>query len=219
MGKSTITDPRTVRQRARMMALMEAGPMSAEQIARHIHLTRSAVLLHVRAMRDEGILRIAGYVTQVRSREIPLYGIGSEPDEPYVLSRHRPENKVFEVQRAKVKGAILAQLAIARATAPELAMLTGLSNPTIRKYLPKMKREGLIHRAAWVAKESGGLDMAVWAAGDREDAAKGRTIKRSSALAYLPEEQRDIILRKREVNSIIKNARKTPQGPFAALGV
>lgn len=217
--RATFIDPRTVRQRARIVAQLEGGPKSAKQIGEAIHLTNKAVLLHIRDMRAQGIVRVAGHADQVRSREIPLYGLGSEPDAKYVKVADRPENDFFEVQREKVRSAILAQLKISRATAPELSMLLGLSNPTLRKYLPRMKSMGLVHRSAWVARGSGGSDVAIWAAGDAPDAPKSKRVKRNNPMAALPDEQRELLRRKREAKSIVKHARRTPQGIFAALGI
>lgn len=205
-------------KRAKILALLEKGPTSSQDLADKIFLTRSAVLLHLKFLRDAGKVRIAAYRTQCRSREIPLYALGSAPDAPYIKMRHRPENKVFEMQRAKVRGAILAQLKSGLATAPELAILLGLSNPTIRKYLPKMRAERLVYRAAWASRTEGGRQMALWAAGNADDAPQDSVIKAWSPVG-LTYEQHDLLRKKNEARTILKIARKKPQGIFAALGV
>lgn len=205
-------------QRAKILTLLEQGPTSSQDLADKIFLTRSAVLLHLKCLRDAGKVRIAAYETQFRSREIPLYAPGSAPDAPYVKVRNRPENKAYEVQRAKVRGAILAQLRAGLATGPELATLLGLSHPTIRKYLPKMRAERLVYRAAWVSRTEGGRRMALWAAGNADDASQDTVIK-AHAPVGLTYEQHDLLRRKNEARTILKIARKKPQGIFAALGV
>lgn len=204
-------------QRKKILALLSSGPMSSQNIADKVFLERTAVLLHIQELRRQGLVRIAGHVMQSRSREIPLYGLGGEPDAVYVKAKYL-QPKCYEEQRAKVRDAILAQLEVSPATAPELAIFLGLSNPTIRKYLPKMQGAGLIHRAAWVKKEGGGIQVAIWAIGEKPDAPKHKLIKRAR-LGHLPQHQIDLLWKKREAKEIVSIAKKKPQGIFAALGV
>lgn len=205
-------------QRRKIVALLESGPHSAQDIARGVHLTRGAVLLHIRQMREAGQVRIASHVMQYRSREIPLYGLGDAPDAEYVRSKDRLAPNSFDVQREKVRQMILNQLKIARATAPELAILLGLANPTMRKYLPMMREENLIHRAAWAKKDGGGIQVAIWAVGNKPDAPKDKVIPRTT-VGSLPQDQMDLLWKKKEVKKILSAAKKKPQGIFAALGI
>ena len=205
-------------QRRRIMEKLAAGPLSAREISANVHLTHSAVCLHLSRLREAKLVRIAGHRRQRNAREIPLYGLGDAPDVKYVKGKDLGLPGVFDIQRAKVRQAIIAQLTTAPATAPELAVLLKLSNPTMRKYLPKMHAERSIYRAAWVAKDGGGVHVAVWAVGDKPDAPKPKVAK-PRKLPNLPEEQAAILKRKREAKAIVQAARARPQNIFSALGL
>lgn len=205
-------------QRRKILALLEVGRLSAQDISAKVHLSRTAALLHIQVLREQKLVRIAGYVMQYKSREIPLYGLGSDPDETYIKAKFIPAANSFEVQREKVRQEILAQLRISPATSPQLAIFLGLSNPTMRKYLPMMHAERLIHRSAWVKKDGGGMQVAIWAAGNKPDAPKSKIVTKPRA-GHLPQHQVDLLWKKKEAKEIVSIAMKKPQGIFAALGL
>lgn len=71
---------------ARILALLENGPMATREIAAALHMDRSGVtdyLAHL--MRDPRRVRIAEYHTisgAINGNRQPLYGLGAEPDVP-----------------------------------------------------------------------------------------------------------------------------------------
>jgi hypothetical protein len=208
------------RQRQKIVFAVGDGMLSAEEIASIVCLTRSAVLLHIQRMREAKQVRIAGYREQSRSREIPLYGLGAAPDAVYVRLRDRGD--VFARRKAMFQ-AILEKLGECNqrghsATAPELAILLGVANPTMRKYLPLMREANLIYRSGWVKRTGGGQGVAVWSVGDKPDVPESSTLleRRGSPLS---QEQRDLVRRRRDAWENVRRIRKAPQGIFAALGI
>lgn len=204
-------------QRRRILARLANGPMSAQELAGTIHLSRAGILLHIQVLREEQQVRIAGYQAQSRSRPIPLYGPGNLPDAEYVHVKRRQINS-FKVHRAMVDKSIIDQLKIARATSTELAALIGVAEVTMRKYLARMRSDNKIYRASWVAREGGGIPVAVWAHGCLLDAPIPAD-PRPRGMPRLPDEQKEILYKKRLAKDIIRAATQKKNGIFSALGL
>ncbi|HWV64103.1 MAG TPA: winged helix-turn-helix domain-containing protein [Oxalicibacterium sp.] len=205
------------KQRRRILEQLKAGPMSAQELADTIYLSRAAVLLHIQVLRAAKLVRIADHRTQCRSREIRLYGLGDAPDAEYVKVKRRGVG-VLEQQRRQMRQAIIDQLKISRATSTELAVLLKVSEPTMRKYLPMMHAEKLVYRAGWVAREGGGEPVAVWGHGNFRDQPVPKVIH-PRGTPRLPEEQLEMLRKSREAKEIVRMAISKPQNIFSALGL
>lgn len=209
---------RGIEQRRRIIARLGCGPMSAQELADKIHLSRAAILLHIEVLRDDKQVRIAGYRDRIKARPTPLYGLGDESDAPYIRVRNRPRVNKLEQRRNEVETAVVKHLKLARMTSVELAALVGIANVTMRKYLMRMCSDKKIYRASWAARDGGGIPIAIWANGSLPHA-RVPIAPKPRSIPNLPDEQKEILMRKREAKDIIRIATQKKNGIFSALGL
>lgn len=157
------TDPRAVRQRQRILALLDGQALSAQQIADRIHLTRDGVQIYLTRFRAEGLIRIASYLTNRQGgRPAPCYQIGTAPDAAYVPTRvpqcvDMAAERIKQIKRALRGGKLL--------SAKELAAILGLHSARVRYYLRQMRDDGIIRIGRYGKADAGYLPLYVLGSG------------------------------------------------------
>lgn len=117
---------------------------------------------------------------------------------------------------------ILVELEKLRMTRDELQCLLGISKPTARRYIERLRAEQQVYIASWRCGTSGRF-APVYALGNRKDAPEpaGMTrVERNKQewrrIKANPERHRRVKAVAR-VNGVVQRARATPQPWFAAL--
>lgn len=206
------------RQRGRISWALRPAPLTAQQLADQLHLSRDAVLLHLRRMLDAEPrqVHVGGYLPAPRQgKAAPLYAAGPGVDVEY--PRYRKPKAADRVEGRLA--AMVALLAEPR-TSGQLAELMHLSSSRVLFYLSELKAAGRIHIKAWASPPGRGDLSPVYALGKRKDKAKPRQSRAERYKLEIsdPERHEDMLARRRTRYSLIK-AKSRPNGVFGALGL
>jgi predicted ArsR family transcriptional regulator len=206
-------DPRREYQRKRILAAIESEPMTAQQLADRLFMSRDGIQLHLNAMKAEKprLAHVSGFQPG-RARPMPMYSPGDKKDAVYTKKRTPKRHLLVSEREATILKAIKEQ----PMTAGQLAEKLGLCVSYMRRYTARLHAEKKIHAADWLPNLHGGTRAAKYAIGDRPDApkpepltAKQKNERRWATLKADPQ-RHGIYLQMRRV-------RKTPQTWFSAL--
>lgn len=160
-------DPRSAYQRARILAALKEMPMTAQQLADTLHLSRSGTQWHLNAMRAEKprLVHVAGHARNPDGhRSAPIYGPGDKKDVKCVKSR-APKGRVTVADR---HAQILKLLEARPRTAAQLVADMFLQRARI--YVFDLHAAGKVRIASWEIRPDGGYPSPVYAVGSGPDA-------------------------------------------------
>jgi hypothetical protein len=160
-------DPRRAYQRTRILAAVQAGPLTAQQVADKLHLSRGGAQWHINGMMAEKprLLHVAGHArNQEGQRSAPTYGLGDKPDVPFRKAR-APKGRVTVDDRYEQ---IMKKLGARPMTAAEVVDEMLLQRA--RVYLIDLHAAGRIHVVSWRQDASGAWRSPVYAVGAAADA-------------------------------------------------
>jgi len=166
---TTTPDPRREYQRSRILAALADGPLTAQQLADRLHLSRSGATWHLQSLRSETprLVRIAGYApSPKRQRSAPLYGLGGKADAKCVKTRAPKGRITVEDRHAQ----ILTLLAERPRTAAEVVSRMLLQRARI--YVFDLHAAGKLHIASWKQDATGAYRSPVYAVGPGHDAVR-----------------------------------------------
>lgn len=206
------------RQRGRIAWALRSAPLTAQQLADQLHLSRDAVLLHLRRMLDAEPrqVHVDGYLPAPRQgKAAPLYGAGPGVDAEYPRYR-KPKAE----DRVEARIATMVELLAEPRTSGQLGELMHLSASRVCVYLAGLRAEGRIYIKAWASPPGRGDLSPVYALGKRKDKAKPRQSRAERYKLEIadPERHEDMLARRRTRYSLIK-AKSRPNGVFGALGL
>lgn len=153
-------------QLGRILAAMAAGPMSAQQLAEKIHLSRSGVQLYLTEMTRQTPRQayIAEYApAPVGHRRAPMYALGDKEDAPYPKAR-APKGLITADDR---KRQILELIGAGRKSSTEVVEAMNL--PRAKIYMIELHAEKKLHIAKWRPNPDGGYPTPLYAVGDKPD--------------------------------------------------
>lgn len=153
-------------QRERILAALAAGPMTAQQLAEKVHLSRSGVQLHLQAMggHKPRLVHIADYApAPPRHRRAPMYGVGDKDDAPYPKAR-APKGLITVADRYEQ---ILKLLRTRSRTGAELVGAMHLERARI--YVLELHAAKKVYIADWHPQPNGGYPAPIYAAGSKPD--------------------------------------------------
>lgn len=152
-------------QQGRILAALADGPLTAQQLADKVHLSRSGVLWHLRALgKAPRWVCIVGYApAPVGHRRAPLHGLGDKKDAPYPRSRV-PKGVVTVEDR---KAQILKLIGARQMSSAEVA--ESMSLQRARQYVCELHAAGKLYIAAWRARADGGSSVPLYAVGSLPD--------------------------------------------------
>lgn len=214
--------PRRDRQRARILAAIASGPLTAQELADRLHLSRDGINLHIAQMRKETprALHISGHVFNRKGgRPAPQYSLGDLPDATYTASRAPTRHEQRDKQRARAKAELKAQPMTAR----QLGARMGICSGWARHYIGELREEKQAYIKGWATLNAG--TAPIYAIGQREDEPKppqdGKSVyARRKALRKVDDhaqEQYERDLARRRLNGRIEKFKRVPQTPFSAL--
>jgi hypothetical protein len=163
-----------------MLEVLAGGPMTAQQLADKLHLSRSGAQWHLNALMEQKprLAHIAGFAPNPkRQRSAPLYGLGDKKDAKCVKTR-APKGRITVADR---HAQILEMLAEKPRTAAEVVDEMLLQRARI--YIFDLHAAGKVRIARWRAARAGGYPSPVYAVGSAPDAPrpKPQTGSESSA--------------------------------------
>jgi hypothetical protein len=207
-------DCRRDRQRARILAAIQAEALTSQQLADKLHLSRSGVQLHLTVMTAETprLVHIASYTPAgYRKKGGPMYLAGDKKDAEYPKARRAKGRVTVEQQKAR----ILKLLGTRQMTVAEVADEMLLRRARI--YMFELREAGKIHIAGWRSHPSA-YPSPIYAIGGAPDVARPAALTESekcsrhwAKLKADPHRHGLHLLRAR--------VRRKPQNPFSALGL
>lgn len=217
-------DPRTAYQRGRILAAIATEPLTAQELADRLHLTRDGINIHLKAMKnaEPRQVHVASYDRNVQGgRPAPRYRPGDAKDAVYEPSRTPKRHLQVGKQLAKIKKLLRAK----PMSATQLGQALATSPGWARNLVARLRAAKQVYIGGWQSFGSGIAPL--YALGAREDVPRP-PIDPKNAYARLKRRRetddhaREVYerdLRRRAVNSKIKKLKAKPQGIFAALGV
>lgn len=210
---------RSERQIARILAALADGPKTMQQIADRLHLTRAAVHIYIKHLRNEPRrVRIAGYQRN-GVKPFNLYALGSEPDMPFVRTRTLSRRKVrTKTSQEVAREQLLTALADEPQTCIELSMRLKVSIAYVREHMRTLREQREVYVSKWEYPIRRGGLSAVYSVGkNRKDKSRPVCGRRE----YAKRVQADPVkcearLARRRVQERLRSA---PETPFSALFV
>jgi len=217
-----MADSRTTYQRGRILAALDGDSLTAQQLADRLHLTRDAINLHLRAMRNETprLVHISGHVYNPEGgRPAPKYSPGDKEEATYIPTRQILQGRKNAVEHTLRRVVDLLQRT--PMTAVELANALDLAPARARWYINHLRTATLkrVYIKRYVPN-FGGYPAPVYAAGNKPDAIyTPKTRKEMYQEEMSDPERRQRALNRNKLRWIVKSTRKKPNGIFAALGI
>jgi predicted ArsR family transcriptional regulator len=204
------------RQIARILAAVANEPMTARELAAHVNLHVSSVLIYTqRLMAEPRQLRVAAYAPCSRGKPAPMYGPGDAPDVDYIGTRKPRVGERLEKQRARVLAAMASPC-----TAEQLGVKLSLTVSRARVYIRELRKAKQAYIQSWASPPARGDLAPVYALGSKADKPKPR---QSRALRYKLEkadqDRHDRNLAKRRARYDVAKAVARPNTWLSALGV
>lgn len=209
MGKPT----RTEYQRGRILAALSESPMTAEQLAAKLHLTRSSILQYLRVMKQEAprLVHVCGHLANFAARPAEVHALGDKPDAKYVPKKTPTRHLIVKQRRANIMRRVRAK----PMTKAQLAESMGLKLSGVEIYITALKKEKKIHVAHWIANPTG-YPAPAYAHGDKPDCPRPPPLstneKNARHWAKLKANPRRYAVYRQ-----IQRAKKSPQSWFGAL--
>jgi predicted ArsR family transcriptional regulator len=219
-----MSDPRTAYQRGRILAAIANEPLTAQQLADRLHLTRDGINIHLKAMKEATprLVHIAGHVYNPDGgRPAPKYSPGDKQDAVYVSSRVPTRHLQTDQNKAK----IMRLLESKKMTILQLAEQIDLSHQWTRHLIAGLRKDKRVHIGGWQRQTAGIAPL--YAIGNKADVKKPVM---SSAEAYKrfkarlksdpdAKENHYVTQKRRRMKTHIKRLMAKPQPWFAALMV
>lgn len=206
------------RQKCRILAVVDAEPLTAKEIAEAIHLTLSGALLHIKDLMEESPrrLHVAGHVPNSEGRPAPKYGAGDMSDAVY-----QPIRKPKLPDRAEVRRtAVLVALKESPLTAEQLGQKLNLSVSRARFYVQELREQGLAYIKSWLPPHGRGDRAPVYALGHKPDAPKRQQTRAETYRKEVSDpDKHERLLAKRRARYNVQKHTRNKQGIFAALGL
>jgi predicted ArsR family transcriptional regulator len=220
--KLSSPDPRGAYQRSRILTAIADVALTAQQLADELHLTRDAINLHLRVMKEVSprLVHIAGYVYNPDGgRPAPQYRPGDHKDAVYVRTRHILQGRKEVVDKTFER--VITLLQRKPMTAKELGDALDLAPARARWYINHLRTSE--PKRVYIKRFSpnyAGYPAPVYAAGSRPDAVyTPKTPKELHQDAMRDPERRERILARSKLRYFIESKRKKPNGIFGALGI
>lgn len=162
-----MADPRREYQRGRILAAIASEPLTAQQLADRLHLTRDGINLILAGMRAEKprLVHVAGHTPNPNGgRPAPMYRPGDKKDAQYVKTR-APKGRVTLEQQLE---RILKMIAAEPMTAVAVTERMGLKRA--RLYVTDLHDQRKVHIHSWNQHPMGGYPSPVYAVGNLPDA-------------------------------------------------
>ncbi len=170
----TRATPRTERQVTRILEAVSVRPMTTKQIAAHLNMSVSAVLIYTRLlMAAPRRLHIVDHLRPPnRGRSAPVYAAGNLPDAPFVpwpkLPKEQKPDRI-NLQRDRVLAAMAEPC-----TAAQLGMRVHLTQSRARFYIHELRQSKQAFICAWESPPGRGFPSPVYALGSKRDKKKPR---------------------------------------------
>jgi predicted ArsR family transcriptional regulator len=220
--KLSSPDPRGAYQRGRILTAIANEPLTAQQLADKLHLTKDAINLHLRVMKEASprLVHIAGYVYNPDGgRPAPQYRPGDHKDAVYVRTRHILQGRKEVVDKTIQR--VIELLQRKPMTAKELGDTLDLAPARARWYINHLRTSE--PKRVYVKRFSpnfAGYPAPVYAAGNKPDAVyTPKTPKQVHQDAMRDPERRQRILARSKLRHFIESKRKKPNGIFGELGI
>lgn len=210
---SQLLDPRTVRVRARILAILTAKPSTPREISDQIYQCIEGVINHLRRMQEEKprLVYISGWVYNPKGRPRPLYAAGDKKDVVYVKTK-APFGRLFADDR---KAQIVKMLARHNYTTDNIAERLFLSKPSVRNYLLELRNEKKVRIAAWISK-SCAPPVPVYGIGGEPDQPRPELLTSSERSSRYWAKIKSNPHR-HQIFLMLQRARRKPQGWIGAL--
>jgi len=217
-----VIEPRSAYQRGRILSAIAEKPLTAQELADRLHLTRDGINIHLKALKEATprAVYVAGWVYNPKGgRPAPQYSPGDKPDAPYVASRAPTRHLQIDNQKAK----IMRLLESKKMTILHLAAEMDLSHQWTRHLISDLRQDKHVHIGGWQRQTAGIAPL--YAIGDKRDAKKpvitaAEAYKRRKArLKNDPDakESHQAAQKRRQFRKHIKRLTSTPQTWFSAL--
>jgi predicted ArsR family transcriptional regulator len=215
-------DPRGAYQRGRILAAIAIAPLTAQQLADKLHLTKDAINLHLKVMKEASprLVHIAGYLyNRDGGRPAPQYRPGDGKDAVYVKTRPilQGRNQVVEQTFRRV----IDLLRRKPMTAKELGDALDLAPARARWYINELRTS--TPKRVYISRFTpnfAGYPAPVYAVGDKPDVVyTPKTPKEVHQEAMRDPDRRLRILARTKLRHFIESKRKKPNGIFGALGI
>lgn len=159
--------PRSERQRARILAAIAVEPLTAQQLADRLHLSRDGVNLHLAKMKamKPRLIHVSGHVyNPLGGRPAPQYSPGDKLDANYTSSRAPTRHNRVSEQLALAKK----ELGANPMTAANLGLKLGIRASRARFYIAKLRATKQAYIKDWIPMAAGSAP--IYAVGDKPDA-------------------------------------------------
>lgn len=162
-----ILDPRTQRQRTRILAAIAQKPSTSKELSNSIFLCRDGVNIHVRQMMEVSprLIHISGWQRNERGRPSPIYSTGDLPDAVLVKSRTPKRHLIAGNQKQN----ILNLTRRSPMSAIEIGDAIGLSKAQAIKYINELRSNGKMCVKEWRPGTHGGYPTPLYGAGNSKD--------------------------------------------------
>lgn len=209
MGKPT----RTEYQRGRILKALAEQPMTAQQLAEKLHMTRSSILQYLRTMKAETprLIHVCGHLANFAARPAEVHALGDKPDAKYVPKKTPTRHLIVKQRRADIMRRIRAK----PMTKAQLAESLGLKLSGVEPHITAMKKEKLLHVAHWVTNPTG-YPAPAYGAGGKPDAPRPAPLSTSEKNARHWAKLK-ANPRRYAVYRQIQRAKARPQSWFGAL--
>lgn len=217
-----MADPRTAYQRGRILAAIAHEPLTAQQLADRLHLTRDGINIHLKAMKEASprLIHIAGHVYNPDGgRPAQKYSPGDKKDATYVATRQILQGRKDVVDRTFKR--LIEMLQRTPMTANEVGEALELAPARARWYISELRKS--TPRRLYVKRfepNVGGYPAPVYAVGNKPDAVytpKTRADVYREIMAD-PDRRRRILTRNK-LRYLVESKRKKPNSIFGALGL
>jgi hypothetical protein len=217
-----MADPRTAYQRGRILAAIADEPLTAQQLADRLHLTKDGINIHLKAMKEASprLVHVAGHVYNADGgRPAPKYSAGDQADATYIPTRQILQGRKDVVDRTFKR--LVEMLQRSPMTANEIGDALDLAPARARWYISQLRtcepRRVYIKR---FEANYGAYPAPVYAVGNKPDAVytpKTRADVYRDVMAD-PDRRRRVLTRNK-LRHLVASKRKKPNGIFGALGI
>lgn len=218
----TSPDPRGAYQRGRILAAIANEPLTAQQLADKLHLTKDAINLHLKVMKEASprLVHVSGHVYNPDGgRPAPQYRPGDGKDAVYVKTRSILQGRKEVVEQTFER--VIALLQRKPMTAKELGDALDLAPARARWYINQLRT--CEPKRVYIKRFSpnfAGYPAPVYAVGNKPDAVyTPKTRRQVHQEAMLDPDRRQRIQARTKLRHFIESKRKKPNGIFGALGI
>lgn len=220
--KLNSNDPRGARQRNRILAAIATEPLTAQQLADKLHLSRDGINIHLKLMKNASprMVHVSGWLQCPKGgRPAPQYRPGDKPDAAYVTTRTPTRHLKIGQNFAIIKR----ELRCKSMTTAQLGEVLGITSNWARHFVAQLRAEKKVYIAGWKHLPAGIAPL--YTLGNREDVPKPPCDK-ASAYQRLKEKRKsdpaaqeryERDLKRRRIQSRIVKLRNNPQTWFGVL--